>query len=163
MGRCGWIDLAQDKLPAGRGYSKHDNDPCSTLIKARNIHFRWLFNNAVSIKTIWLRWAVSGIRIDRGNRTIRRNLPQRHFGHHKSRMTWPGIEPRPLQGISWLNKRMLGFHWSYWTWPSSIRFDFCNGHTMFFFVIGAECFNTALITWASGLGRVVTIYILHLL
>jgi hypothetical protein len=24
---------------------------------------------------------------------LRENLLQRHFVHHKSRMTWPGIEP----------------------------------------------------------------------
>jgi hypothetical protein len=22
-------------------------------------------------------------------------LPQSHFAHHKSHMTWPGLEPRP--------------------------------------------------------------------
>jgi hypothetical protein len=25
------------------------------------------------------------------------NLPQRHFVHHKSDMTWPGLEPGPPQ------------------------------------------------------------------
>jgi hypothetical protein len=29
----------------------------------------------------------------RGNRSIRRNLPRRHFVHHKSHLTRPGIEP----------------------------------------------------------------------
>jgi hypothetical protein len=36
-----------------------------------------------------------GMKIDRGNRSTRRNLPQRHFVHHKSHLTRPGIEPGP--------------------------------------------------------------------
>jgi hypothetical protein len=38
--------------------------------------------------------AIGGIKIGRGNRSTRRNLPQRHFVHHKSHMTRPGLEPR---------------------------------------------------------------------
>jgi hypothetical protein len=35
----------------------------------------------------------------RGNRnTQRKNLPQRHFVHHKSHMTIPGFEPGPPRG-----------------------------------------------------------------
>jgi hypothetical protein len=33
--------------------------------------------------------AIGGMKIGRGN------LPQRHFVHHKSHLTRPGIEPRP--------------------------------------------------------------------
>jgi hypothetical protein len=36
--------------------------------------------------------AVGGMRIDRGNRNIRRNPAQCHFVHHKSHMTYPGIK-----------------------------------------------------------------------
>jgi hypothetical protein len=32
------------------------------------------------------------MKIGRGNRSTRRNLPQRRFVHHKSHMTRPGLE-----------------------------------------------------------------------
>jgi hypothetical protein len=37
------------------------------------------------------------MKIGRGNRSTRRNLPQRHFIHPKSHMTRPGLEPGPPQ------------------------------------------------------------------
>jgi hypothetical protein len=36
-----------------------------------------------------------GMKIGRGNRSTQRNLPQRHFIHHKSHLTRPGFEPGP--------------------------------------------------------------------
>jgi hypothetical protein len=39
--------------------------------------------------------AVGGMRIGRGNQSNRRKPTQCHFVHHKSHMTWPGIEPGP--------------------------------------------------------------------
>jgi hypothetical protein len=39
--------------------------------------------------------AIGGMKIGRGNRSTGRNPPQRHFVHHKSHMTRPGIEPGP--------------------------------------------------------------------
>jgi hypothetical protein len=41
--------------------------------------------------------AIGGMKIDRGNRSIGENLPQRHFVHHKSHMTRPVLEPGPPQ------------------------------------------------------------------
>jgi hypothetical protein len=39
--------------------------------------------------------ASGGIKIGRGNRSTRRKpAPPRHFDHHKSHMTTPGLEPR---------------------------------------------------------------------
>jgi hypothetical protein len=41
-------------------------------------------------------WEIGGMKIGRGNRSIRRKpVPQRHFVHHKSHMTRPGFEPAP--------------------------------------------------------------------
>jgi hypothetical protein len=39
--------------------------------------------------------AVGGMRIGRGNRSIRRKLPQYHFVRHKSHITLPELEPGP--------------------------------------------------------------------
>jgi hypothetical protein len=39
--------------------------------------------------------AVDRMRIGRGTEVLGENLPQCHFVHHKSYMTWPGLEPGP--------------------------------------------------------------------
>jgi hypothetical protein len=39
--------------------------------------------------------AVGGMRIDNETEVLRVNLPQCHFVHNKSHLTWPGIEPGP--------------------------------------------------------------------
>jgi hypothetical protein len=39
--------------------------------------------------------AIGGMKIGRGNRIFRENLPQCHFVHYKSHMTRPGLEPGP--------------------------------------------------------------------
>jgi hypothetical protein len=39
--------------------------------------------------------AVGGMRIGRGNEVLGENMPQCNFVYHKSRMTWPGLEPGP--------------------------------------------------------------------
>jgi hypothetical protein len=41
--------------------------------------------------------AIGAMRIGRETDVLRENLPQCHFVHHKSRMTWPGLEPGPRQ------------------------------------------------------------------
>jgi hypothetical protein len=38
--------------------------------------------------------AVGGMRIGGETEVLGENLPQCHFVHHKSHMTWPGFEPR---------------------------------------------------------------------
>jgi hypothetical protein len=51
------------------------------------------------------------MRISRGNRSTRRNLPQCHFVHH---MTWPGIEPGAplLEAVDWPSVLWHGLHYS---------------------------------------------------
>jgi hypothetical protein len=39
---------------------------------------------------------VGGMKIGRGNRSTRENLPQRHFVDHNSHLTRPGLEPGRL-------------------------------------------------------------------
>jgi hypothetical protein len=41
--------------------------------------------------------AIGGMRIGRGNRSTRRKPAQCHFVHHKSHMTWPGLQLQPPQ------------------------------------------------------------------
>jgi hypothetical protein len=39
--------------------------------------------------------ALGGMRIAGETEVRGENLPQFHFAHHKSHMTWPGLEPGP--------------------------------------------------------------------
>jgi hypothetical protein len=39
--------------------------------------------------------AIGEIKIGRGTEVLGENLPQRHFAHHKSHMTRPGLELGP--------------------------------------------------------------------
>jgi hypothetical protein len=41
----------------------------------------------------WWMWAFCGIKINRGTEVLGENLPQCHLVHHKSHMSWPGLEP----------------------------------------------------------------------
>jgi hypothetical protein len=39
------------------------------------------------------------MRIGRGTEVLGENLPQRHFAHHKSHMTLPGLEHGPSRWV----------------------------------------------------------------
>jgi hypothetical protein len=38
---------------------------------------------------------IGGMKIGRGTEVLGENLPQRHFIHHKTHITRPGLEPGP--------------------------------------------------------------------
>jgi hypothetical protein len=64
--------------------------------------------------------AIGGIKIGRGTEVLGENLPQRHFVHHKSYMTRPGLEPRAAAVGS---QRLTT-----WVWRGHITEDRMIGH-----------------------------------